>query len=82
VCEIESWFGAVCSIYKQILLIEKPMITAINWVAAGGGFQMALLSDQRVVHAETCMGQPEINVGILGIMGSHWVSLHLGWSKN
>jgi enoyl-CoA hydratase/carnithine racemase len=28
------------------------------------------------------MGQPEINAGIPSIMGSHWMRLHLGWSKN
>lgn len=58
------------------------MIAAINGVAAGGGFQMALVSDQRVAHAGTRMGQPEISAGIPSIMGSYWMSLHLGWSKN
>ena len=58
------------------------MIAALNGVAAGGGFQMALVSDQRVAHAGTKMGQPEINAGIPSIMGSYWMSLHLGWSKN
>lgn len=80
--EIESWFGTVCNIYKQILLTEKPVVAALNGVAAGGGFQMALVSDQRVAHAGTRMGQPEINAGIPSIMGSYWMGLHLGWSKN
>lgn len=80
--EIETWFGAVCNIYKQILLTEKPVIAALNGVAAGGGFQMALVSDQRVAHRGTRMGQPEINAGIPSVMGSYWMSLHLGWSKN
>ena len=80
--EIESWFGAVCNIYKQILLTGKPVIAALNGVAAGGGFQMALVSDQRVAHSGTRMGQPEINAGIPSIMGSYWMSLHLGWSRN
>ena len=80
--EIEHWFGAVCNIYKQILLTEKPVVAALNGVAAGGGFQMALVSDQRVAHSGTRMGQPEINAGIPSIMGSYWMSLHLDWSKN
>ena len=58
------------------------MVAALNGVAAGGGFQMALVSDQRVAHAGTRMGQPEINAGIPSIMGSYWMGLHLGWSKN
>jgi len=80
--QIEDWFGAVCNIYRQILLTEKPVIAALNGVAAGGGFQMALVSDQRVAHNGTRMGQPEINAGIPSVMGSYWMSLHLGWSKN
>ncbi len=80
--DIEQWFGTVCNIYKQILLTNKPVIAALNGVAAGGGFQMALVSDQRVAHAGVSMGQPEINAGIPSIMGSYWMSLHLGWSKN
>ena len=38
--------------------------------------------DQCVAHAGSKMGQPEINAGILSIMGSYWMSLHLGWFKN
>ena len=80
--EVEAWFGDVCNVYRQILLTDKPVIAALNGVAAGGGFQMALVSDQRVAHANAAMGQPEINAGIPSIMGSHWMGLHLGWSKN
>ena len=80
--EIEEWFGSVCNIYRQILLTNKPVIAALNGVAAGGGFQMALVSDQRIAHAGIKMGQPEINAGIPSIMGSYWMGLHLGWSKN
>ena len=34
---IESWFGAVCEIYRTILLTDKPFICAMNGIAAGGG---------------------------------------------
>lgn len=82
VADIENWFGTVCNIYRQILLTKKPVITALNGIAAGGGFQMALVSDLRVAHPGARMGQPEINAGIPSIMGSYWMSLHLGWAKN
>ena len=82
VADIENWFGTACNIYKQILLTNKPVVAAINGVAAGGGFQIALVSDQRVAHPGARMGQPEINAAIPSVMGSYWMSLHLGWSKN
>ena len=59
VYEIEHWFGTVCNLYKQILLTEKPVIAALNGVAAGGGFQMALVSDQRVAHPVPGWGNPK-----------------------
>ncbi|MCB1739675.1 MAG: enoyl-CoA hydratase/isomerase family protein [Gammaproteobacteria bacterium] len=79
---IESWFGTVCNIYKTILLTNKPFIAAINGIAAGGGFQMALVSDLRIGHAGSRMGQPEINAGIPSVMGAYWMSLHVSWSLN
>jgi enoyl-CoA hydratase/carnithine racemase len=80
--DIESWFGNVCNIYRQILATRKPVIAAVNGVAAGAGFQMALVSDLRVVSRTAKLGQPEINAGIPSVMGSYWMSLHIGWSKN
>ncbi len=82
VADIEHWFGTACNVYKQILLTNKPVIAAINGIAAGGGFQIAMVSDLRVAHPGARMGQPEINAAIPSIMGSYWMSLHIGWSKN
>ena len=82
VADIEQWFGTACNVYKQILLTNKPVIAAINGIAAGGGFQIAMVSDLRVAHPGARLGQPEINAAIPSIMGSYWMSLHLGWSKD
>ncbi len=82
VAEVEEWFGLVCNIYRQILHTEKPVVAALNGIAAGAGFQMALVSDLRVAHEGARLGQPEINAGIPSVMGSYWMSLHLGWAKN
>jgi enoyl-CoA hydratase/carnithine racemase len=80
--DVEQSFGTVCNVYKQILLTDKPVIAALNGVATGGGFQIALVSDMRVAHEGVRLGQPEINAGIPSIMGSYWISLHLPWSMN
>lgn len=79
---IAERFGAICAVYRQILLTEKPVVAALNGVVAGGGFQMALVSDQRVAHPRVRLGQPEINAGIPSVTGSYWMDLHLGLSKN
>lgn len=80
--DVETTFGRVCNIYKQILLTDKPVIAAFNGIATGGGFQIGLVSDLRVAHDGVRLGQPEINAGIPSIMGSYWISLHLPWSLN
>jgi len=82
VAEIEAWFGGVVDLYRAILMLDAPVIAALNGVAAGAGFQMALVSDLRVGHSGTRMGQPEVNAGIPSIMGSYWMSFHLPRSLN
>ena len=82
VSRIEEWFGAVCRTYTGILTVDKPVVAALNGIAAGAGFQIALVSDLRVGHPGIRMGQPEINAGLPSVMGSYWMTLHLGWAKN
>jgi enoyl-CoA hydratase/carnithine racemase len=52
--------------------LSKPIVAALNGVAAGSGFQFSLLQDIRVGHLNTRMGQPEINAGIASITGP-WI---------
>lgn len=79
---VEAWYAEMCEIYAAIRAVEKPVVAAVNGVAAGAGFQMALVSDLRVGCPATRMGQPEINAGIPSVMGSFWMSLHLPLSLN
>jgi len=55
--------------YGTIRELEKPIVAAVNGVAAGSAFQVALLCDLRVGHAGSRMGQPEINSGIPSTLG-------------
>ena len=80
--DVEAWFGEMRDVYHAIRMVEKPVVAAVNGVAAGAGFQMALVADFRVGCPSTRMGQPEINAGIPSVMGSFWMSLHLGLAKN
>jgi len=80
--QVPAWYGELRDVYQAIRLLDKPIVAALNGTAAGGGFQIALACDLRVGHAETRMGQPEINAGIPSIMGSFWMSLHIGLALN
>lgn len=79
---VEGWFGTICGVYRAILDTRKPVVAAVNGVAAGAGFQAALASDMRLAVPNARLGQPEILAGIPSIMGAHWMNLHLPWSVN
>jgi len=44
--------------------IEKPVIAAINGLALGGGFELALACDVRIASDRARMGAPDIGLGI------------------
>ncbi|MEO0091854.1 MAG: enoyl-CoA hydratase-related protein [candidate division WOR-3 bacterium] len=45
--------------------IEKPVIAAINGFALGGGCEIALACDIRILSENAKIGQPEVNLGII-----------------
>lgn len=63
------WMEEWRDMYGAIRALDKPLVGAINGVAAGSALQVALLCDVRVGHSETKMGQPEINAGIPSTLG-------------
>ena len=79
---VGDWFTGICQTYLAILSTTKPVIAAINGVAAGAGFQMALVSDMRLAADTARLGQPEVNAGIPSVMGAHWMALHLPRAVN
>jgi enoyl-CoA hydratase/carnithine racemase len=79
---VPAWFGDVAECYRQVLLVDKPVVAALNGVAAGGGYQISLVADWRIGCERTRMTQPEINAGLPSIMGAYWMRFHLPWSVN
>ena len=79
---VPAWFGDVAECYRQVLLVDKPVVAALNGVAAGGCYQISLVADWRIGCERTRMTQPEINAGLPSIMGAYWMRFHLPWSVN
>ncbi|MCG5216123.1 enoyl-CoA hydratase/isomerase family protein [Streptosporangium sp. KLBMP 9127] len=65
----DAWIDGFDRLYRAVLDLDKPTVAALNGVAAGSGFQYALLADLRIGHAGTRMGQPEVLSGIPSITG-------------
>lgn len=67
-----EWMEEWRNLYGSIRALDKPIVAALNGVAAGSAFQVALLCDIRVGHVGSLMGQTEINSGIPSVTGT-WV---------
>lgn len=65
----EAWMGEWERLYDRMRSMSKPIVAALNGVAAGSAFQVALLCDIRIGHPGVRMGQPEINTGIASVTG-------------
>jgi enoyl-CoA hydratase/carnithine racemase len=67
-----EWIQEWEALYDLIRSLSKPFIAALNGVAAGSAFQVALLADFRIGHSGVRMGQPEIDSGIASTTGP-WI---------
>ena len=77
----EAWIEEWRIVYGTIRGLTKPLVVALNGLAAGSGFQVALLADVRIGHPGVKMGQPEINSGIASITGPWIMKEMLGLSR-
>jgi enoyl-CoA hydratase len=77
----EEWIREWERLYDRIRSLSKPLVMALNGLAAGSAFQVALLGDFRVGHPGVKMGQPEINSGIASTTGPWIMREHLGLAR-
>lgn len=62
--EIAKWAVEVNKVFSAVEDLPFPSVTAINGIALGGGFEMALSTDYRVMTAKAQVGFPEVKLGI------------------
>jgi 3-hydroxyacyl-CoA dehydrogenase/enoyl-CoA hydratase/3-hydroxybutyryl-CoA epimerase/enoyl-CoA isomerase len=62
--DIEAFVGANSEIITALSDLPVPTVAAINGLALGGGFEVALAVDYRVLSSAAKIGFPEISLGL------------------
>jgi 3-hydroxyacyl-CoA dehydrogenase / enoyl-CoA hydratase / 3-hydroxybutyryl-CoA epimerase / enoyl-CoA isomerase len=62
--DIEAFVGANSEIITALSDLPVPTVAAINGLALGGGFEVALAADYRVLSSAAKIGFPEISLGL------------------
>jgi enoyl-CoA hydratase/carnithine racemase len=76
------WQRNIQAMYQAVRDLDKPCVVAINGVAAGAGFQVALCADWRIATPDSRIGQPEVKAGMASIVGSYLMTLFVGRTHN
>jgi enoyl-CoA hydratase/carnithine racemase len=77
-----AWGRELQNSFRAVAHIPKPVIAAITGYALGGGYELALCADLRVLGASAKIGQPEILLGIIpGAGGTQRLARLVGPAK-
>ena len=76
-----GWIGSWARMFAAFFDFPKPLVAAVNGVAAGGGMEIAMFCDLRVAAASSRWLMAEVDVGLPAIIGSHWLSALVAESR-
>jgi enoyl-CoA hydratase/carnithine racemase len=77
-----AWGRELTDSFTQVARIPKPVIAAVTGYALGGGYELALCADFRVLGAGAKIGQPEILLGVIpGAGGTQRLARLVGPAK-
>ena len=77
-----AWGRELQNSFRAVAHIPKPVIAAITGYALGGGYELALCADFRVLGASAKIGQPEILLGVIpGAGGTQRLARLVGPAK-
>ena len=80
--QMVSWGAGLQEALKVVARLPKPVVAAITGYALGGGFELALAADFRVVGERAKVGVPEITLGIIpGAGGTQRLTRLVGPAK-
>ncbi|MEH6824862.1 MAG: fatty acid oxidation complex subunit alpha FadB [Motiliproteus sp.] len=60
----KAWLRQTHKLFGAIENLPYPTVAAINGMALGGGFEVALCCDYRILASDGGVGLPEVNLGI------------------
>jgi 3-hydroxyacyl-CoA dehydrogenase / enoyl-CoA hydratase / 3-hydroxybutyryl-CoA epimerase / enoyl-CoA isomerase len=63
--EIASWAFEANQVFNAVEDLPFPSVTAINGIALGGGLEMALSTDYRLMSDKAQIGLPETKLGLI-----------------
>lgn len=63
--DVRGFLAALSGAFDRIDAFPRPVIAAINGVALGGGLELALACDLRVMSSAAELGLPETTIGVI-----------------